>query len=238
MHLIVGLGNPGKKYAANRHNIGAMAVDEIARAHGFEPFRKKFSGLFADGRIEGKRTLLLKPQTFMNNSGESVQAAASFFKLDPCDISVIYDELDLAPGKVRIKTGGGNGGHNGLRSIDPRIGRDYQRIRLGIGHPGHKELVTRHVLSDFHKIDHEWLDPLLDAIGKNAALIVSKDASGLMNKLALAVQQADERALRGEKSPPRHSETPQKQPDTSARNQTGPDKGPLAAALSKLFSKE
>ena len=244
MHLIVGLGNPGKKYAGNRHNIGAMSVDRIARIHGFEPFRNKFKGLFADGRIDGLRTLLLKPQTFMNNSGDSVKAAAGFYQLEPHHISVIYDELDLAPGKVRIKTGGGNGGHNGLRSIDPRIGREYQRIRLGIGHPGHRELVTRHVLSDFHKIDNEWLPPLLEALGQNAQLIVKRDASGLMNKLALAVQIADQVAedtrLRnsGPEAPRPRQRSPGHDRETPPVQEKSDDRGPLASALSKLFNKE
>ena len=240
MHLIVGLGNPGNKYAKNRHNIGAMAIDEIARQNSFSPFRSKFKGLLAEGKLGNERVALLKPQTFMNNSGDSVQAAAKFFKLEPAQISVIYDELDLVPGKVRVKTGGGNGGHNGLRSIDPQIGRDYQRVRLGIGHPGHKEMVTRHVLSDFHKIDYEWLDPLLDAIAKNAAMLVTGDASGFMNKMALAVQTADEKAQDRQSQPAdkqskgKLAENRKHQP---AKQPSSPD-GKMASMLKKLFTKD
>jgi PTH1 family peptidyl-tRNA hydrolase len=136
MRLIVGLGNPGDKYRSNRHNIGFMAADAIAGRHAFGPWRQKFRGLVAEGTIDGEKVLLLKPQTFMNNSGDSVGAAVNFHKLDPADVIVIYDELDLVPGKARVKVGGGNGGHNGLRSIDPQIGTGYKRVRLGIGHPG------------------------------------------------------------------------------------------------------
>ena len=147
MHLIVGLGNPGDKYRNNRHNIGFLAVDAIARRHGFPPFREKLKGLISEGTIEGEKVLLLKPQTYMNSSGDSVHAVARFYKLDASDISVLYDEIDLAPGKSRVKVGGGNGGHNGLRSIDPQIGLNYRRVRLGVGHPGHKDLVMHHVFS-------------------------------------------------------------------------------------------
>ncbi len=239
MHLIVGLGNPGQQYAANRHNVGAMAVDAIAREHQFPPFRSKFKGLFADGRIGKDRVLLLKPQTYMNHSGDAVQAAAAFYKLSPQDITVIHDELDLAPGKVRIRTGGGNGGHNGLRSIDPQIGRDYQRVRIGIGHPGSKAQVNRHVLSDFHKADHEWLDPVLQTIGQNAQMLVSGDGPGLMNRLALALQRADA-GTKGNNAPPpagkqgktRNTERAEKAPDQTS------NEGPLAGMLKKLFKQD
>ncbi len=187
MHLIVGLGNPGDKYSRNRHNIGFLAVEEIARRHNFPPFREKFKGLIAEGTIAGEKVLILKPQTFMNASGESVEAALQFYKLGPADITVVYDEIDLVPGKSRIKRGGGNGGHNGLRSIDPRLGPDYRRIRLGIGHPGHKDAVMPWVLGDFSKADRDWLEPLLTALADNADLIVKGDDNTLMNKLAIAV---------------------------------------------------
>ena len=166
MHLIVGLGNPGAEYAGHRHNVGFMAVDEIARHHNFPAFRQKFSALVSEGVVDGEKLLLLKPQTFMNLSGDAVGQAAKFYKLTPADISVIHDELDLAPGKVRIKSGGGHGGHNGLRSIEAHLGKDFVRVRIGIGHPGHKERVNPHVLSNFHKADGEWLAPLLDALAK------------------------------------------------------------------------
>ncbi len=232
MHLIVGLGNPGKKYQNNRHNIGAMALEAIARQHGFPPFKQKFKGLFCDGTIEGNRVGLLFPQTYMNKSGDSVRAAVQFYKLSPSDVSVIYDELDLNPGKVRIKTGGGHGGHNGLRSIDPQIGKDYQRVRLGIGHPGSKERVTSHVLGDFHKIDHEWLDALLEAVGQNAAMLVNKNASGFMNKMALAVQKADEQVLAAQK------QKPAKKTAKSLEQNKNSQQGQLASMLKKLFNKD
>ncbi|KRA40160.1 aminoacyl-tRNA hydrolase [Devosia sp. Root635] len=191
MKLLVGLGNPGGQYEGNRHNIGFMAVDAIARAHGITQFRSKHAGLLAEGNIGGEKVILLKPQTFMNRSGDSVQQVAQFYKIAPSDIIVFYDELDLAEGKVRVKVGGGNGGHNGLRSIDPQIGLGYKRVRLGIGHPG-KEFVTHHVLGDFAKADRDWVEPLLGAVGKHVAMLVKGDDSGFMNKLALATRPAEE----------------------------------------------
>ena len=203
MQLIVGLGNPGDKYAKNRHNIGFLAVEEIARRHGFPPFREKFKGLVSEGTIGGEKVLILKPQTFMNSSGESVEAAAQFYKLTPADITVVYDELDLMPGKARIKRGGGNGGHNGLRSIDPRIGTEYRRVRLGIGHPGHKDRVMPWVLGDFSKADLDWLEPLLGTLADNADLLVQGDDNTLMNRLAIAVNgDGAEREARPETADP------------------------------------
>ena len=187
MRLIVGLGNPGNDYRNNRHNIGFMAIDAIASEHGFPAFKKKYKGLFSDGKIAGERVLLLKPQTFMNRSGASVAALASFFKIAPKDIIVFYDELDLVAGKVRVKTGGGNGGHNGLRSIDPVIGKEYKRVRLGIGRPTHKAQVTKYVLGDFAKSDNEWLEKLLEAAAQNVGLLLDENDAQFMNKMALAV---------------------------------------------------
>ena len=187
MLLITGLGNPGPRYAKQRHNIGFMAADAIARRHSFSSWSKKFQAEVADGTIAGEKVLLIKPQTFMNLSGEAVGKALRFYKLDLSDLIVIYDELDLQPGKARIKTGGGNGGHNGIKSIDAHCGKDYRRLRLGIGHPGHKERVNAHVLGDFAKADSQWLDPLLDAIGENSDLLVKGDDSSFLNKLTLAV---------------------------------------------------
>jgi PTH1 family peptidyl-tRNA hydrolase len=187
MLIIAGLGNPGAKYADNRHNIGFMAVDAIQRRPGFGPWSKKFKAEISEGELGGEKVLLMKPQTFMNLSGEAVGEAMRFFKLGPQDIVAIYDELDLPAGKARIKTGGGHGGHNGVKSLDAHCGKDYRRLRLGIGHPGAKELVHNHVLGDFAKADQTWLSPLLDTLADNAEMLVKGEDSQLMNKLALAV---------------------------------------------------
>lgn len=231
MKLLVGLGNPGAQYAGNRHNIGFMAIDALASAHGISTWKAKHSGLVAEGTVGGERVLLLKPQTFMNKSGDSVQQAARFFKIANADIVVFYDELDLAPGKVRVKVGGGNGGHNGLRSIDPQIGLDYKRVRLGIGHPG-KENVTHHVLSDFAKADKAWLDPLLDEIARQAPLLLNGDDAGFMNKLALAVK-SDE-PQKAEKPAPKAQSHIRQARDTKPQAEL-PKSGPMADMLSKLF---
>lgn len=229
MKLLVGLGNPGSQYEGNRHNIGFMALDAIARAHGITQFRAKHGGQLAEGSIGGEKVLLLKPQTFMNRSGDSVQQVAQFYKLAPSDIIVLYDELDLAAGKVRVKVGGGNGGHNGLRSIDPQIGLDYKRVRLGIGHPG-KEFVTHHVLGDFAKAEHAWLDPLLDAVGKHADMLIKGDDNGFMNKLALALKPTDEPAPKP--APAGQSHIRQARP--SKPQVEVPKTGPMAEMLRKL----
>ena len=230
MKLLVGLGNPGSQYEGHRHNVGFMALDAIARAHGITQFRSKHAGLLAEGNIAGQKVLLLKPQTYMNRSGDSVQQVAQFYKLAPADIVVLYDELDLAPGKVRVKVGGGNGGHNGLRSIDPQIGLDYKRVRIGIGHPG-KEFVTHHVLGDFAKADRDWLEPLLDAIGRNADMLVKGDDNGFMNKLALAVKPSEEPA---EKPAPK-AQSHIRQARASKPQIEVPKSGPMADMLKKLL---
>lgn len=185
MLLLVGLGNPGEKYLRHRHNVGFMAVDAIAGAHGFGPARKKFQGEIREGELGGAKAIILKPTTFMNDSGQSVGAAMRFYKLAPADVVAFHDELDLAPGKIKAKLGGGNAGHNGLRSIDEHIGADFRRVRIGIGHPGDKTRVTGHVLGDFAKADHDWLDPLLAAIAKSAPFLVEGDA-----RFATAVAQS------------------------------------------------
>jgi PTH1 family peptidyl-tRNA hydrolase len=186
MLLWVGLGNPEPGMARNRHNIGFMAVQAIASRHGFAPWRVRFKGMATEGRIGEQKVLLLRPMTYMNLSGESVQEAASFFKIVPADITVFHDELDIAPGNVRAKKGGGNAGHNGLRSIDQRLGTpDYWRVRLGIGHPGDKARVTGHVLSDFSKAE-TWLAPLLDEVAANADLL----AAGKLDEFCARVKQA------------------------------------------------
>ncbi len=185
MRLVVGLGNPGARYARNRHNIGFMAVDAIARRHGIGGFRSRFKGEIAEGPIAGERRLLLKPQTFMNVSGESVAAAARFFKLLPEEIVVIHDEIDLRPGKVRVKRGGGTAGHNGLRSIDAHIGNDFWRVRIGIGHPGVKELVQPYVLQNFPAEETSlWVAPLLDAIADTIGLLLSGAPDAFMSEVA------------------------------------------------------
>ena len=187
MLIIAGLGNPGSKYAGNRHNVGFMAVDAIQRRAGFSPWSKKFKAEISEGEIDGEKVLLIKPQTFMNLSGESVGEAMRFYKLTPSNIVAIYDELDLAPGRTRLKTGGGHGGHNGIKSLDAHCGKEYRRLRIGIGHPGSKEQVHNHVLGDFAKSDKVWLEPLMDAIADNAGMLVKGEDSRLMNKLTLAV---------------------------------------------------
>lgn len=190
MLLFVGLGNPGKSYAGNRHNIGFMAVDEIARAHNFPPFRAKFQGNATEGAIGSERVILLKPTTYMNESGRSVGEAAKFYKIALKDIVVFHDELDLAAGKLRVKIGGGNAGHNGLRSITAHLGNDYKRVRLGISHPGDKALVHNHVLSDFAKSEQGWVSALNDAIARNADLLARGDDPGFQNKVHLAMAAA------------------------------------------------
>lgn len=187
MKMFVGLGNPGSKYAGNRHNIGFMALDQIASDHSFAPWRGKFQGQLSEGRLGREKVILLKPETFMNLSGQSVGEAMRFFKLEPADITVFHDELDLAPGKCRVKMGGGHAGHNGLRSMHQHIGENYQRVRLGIGHPGHKDRVSGYVLHDFAKADAEWLDDLLRGIGDGAPHLADGDAARFMNAVALRV---------------------------------------------------
>jgi len=187
MLLLVGLGNPGTGYAKHRHNIGFMAIDTIARRHGFGPFRAKFRGLVGEGEISGRKVLALKPETFMNESGQSVEAARAFYRIPPGDVIVFHDEIDLAAGKVRVKRGGGHAGHNGLRSIHAHIGPDYGRVRLGIGHPGDKDKVTGHVLKNFAKADRAWLETILEAIAENFGLVVEGDDAAFMSKVALAV---------------------------------------------------
>ena len=177
MRLFVGLGNPGSKYANNRHNIGFMAVDEIARRHGFAPWRRRFQGETSEGTLDRERVVLLRPTTYMNESGRAVQEAANFFKLGVDEIIVFQDELELPPAKVRVKIGGGIAGHNGLRSISSHIGNDYRRVRLGIGHPGVKELVHSHVLSDFAKSDRPWVEALCEAVADNAGLLLTGQAT-------------------------------------------------------------
>ena len=188
MLLFVGLGNPGARYAGNRHNIGFMVVDAIAKRHGIGPWRRRFQGVSAEGPLGGERVLLLLPGTFMNDSGRAVAEAAHFYKLELSDITVFHDEIELSPGKVRVKTGGGVAGHNGLRSISAHVGNDYRRVRIGVGHPGSKELVHGHVLSDFAKGERPWVEALCGIIADNAELLAKGQDSSFQNKVHLAMQ--------------------------------------------------
>lgn len=187
MKIFAGLGNPGAKYARNRHNIGFMALDRIADDHGFSPWRAKFQALISDGRLGSQKVLLVKPQNFMNTSGQPVGEALRFHKLSAEDLTVFHDELDLAPGKLRIKSGGGHAGHNGLRSIHAHVSADYDRVRMGIGHPGHKDRVAGYVLSDFAKADEAWLDDLLRGISEGAVALAEGDGARFQNAVALRV---------------------------------------------------
>ena len=188
MLLFVGLGNPGSRYAGNRHNIGFMVVEAIAKRHGIGPFRRRFQGVSAEGPLGGERVQLLLPGTFMNESGRAVAEAAHFYKLGLADIVVFHDEIDLAAAKVRVKAGGGIAGHNGLRSISAHVGNDYRRVRIGVGHPGAKELVYAHVLNDFAKDERPWVEALCDIIADNAGLLAKGQDSSFQNKVHLAMQ--------------------------------------------------
>jgi peptidyl-tRNA hydrolase, PTH1 family len=187
MLLLVGLGNPGARYVGNRHNIGFLAVQEIAKRQGLGPWRRRFAGVACEGPLGGVRTLLLLPGTFMNESGRAVAEASHFYKLSPAQITVFHDEIDLPPGKVRVKIGGGIAGHNGLRSISEHIGNDYRRIRIGVGHPGDKDLVQHYVLSDFAKSDRGWVEALIAIIGDNAELLARGQDASFQNKVHLAM---------------------------------------------------
>jgi PTH1 family peptidyl-tRNA hydrolase len=191
MKLFVGLGNPEQRHAFNRHNVGFMAVDAIAAAHGFADWRKRFEGLVAEGRLGQEQVLLLKPQTFMNASGRAVGEAMRFYKLKPGDVVVFHDELDLAPGKIRVKTGGGLAGHNGLRSTTSHIGSNFTRVRVGIGHPGRRDHVKRYVLHNFTKADSAWLEPLLGTIAADAPLLAEGAIEKFQSRVAQAMQKVE-----------------------------------------------
>ncbi|MBB4272501.1 aminoacyl-tRNA hydrolase [Rhizobium mongolense] len=236
MLIIAGLGNPGSKYAGNRHNIGFMAADAIHRRHGFSPWSKKFKAEISEGELGGEKVLLIKPQTYMNLSGEAVGEAIRFYKLQPSDLVAIYDELDLPPGKARLKIGGGNGGHNGIRSLDAHCGKDYRRLRLGIGHPGVKELVQHHVLGDFARADQAWLQPLLETLADNADMLVRREDSQFMNKLALAVGGKAEAEAEADKPKPEKKPAAQSHIHQARHPQPKlPATGPMAEMLKKMF---
>ena len=212
MQLFVGLGNPGPKYAGHRHNVGFMAIDAIAQAHGFGAWRSKFQGQIAEGRLGDEKVVLLKPETFMNNSGQSVGEAMRFYKLAPADITVFHDEIDLAPAKLRVKQGGGHAGHNGLRSLHGHIGDDYGRVRIGVGHPGHKDAVPVYVLKDFSKADQGWLADMLAGIADGAANLAAGDAGRFQNAVALRLKppkaKADAPKSKADAKPPPQEEAP------------------------------
>jgi PTH1 family peptidyl-tRNA hydrolase len=187
MQLFVGLGNPGAKHAANRHNIGFMVVETIAKRHSFAPWRRRFQGVATEGTIGGDKVLLLLPGTYMNESGRAVAEAMHFYKLPLIDIAVFHDEIELPLSKVRVKVGGGVAGHNGLRSISAHVGNDYKRVRIGVGHPGVKEMVHAHVLGDFAKSERPWVETLCDVMADNAGLLAGAKDSSFQNKVHLAM---------------------------------------------------
>jgi PTH1 family peptidyl-tRNA hydrolase len=216
MKIWVGLGNPGAKYSRNRHNIGWMALDRIAQDHGFGPWRSKFQGAISEGRLGGEKIMLIKPETYMNRSGQSVLQAMQFFKSTPDDITVFHDELDLAPGKLRVKTGGGHAGHNGLRSLHGHIGQAYHRIRIGIGHPGQKNLVAHYVLADFAKSDADWLDNVIRGISDGAPALAMGDTGRFMNAVSLKTAPP-----RSSKPKPDMAQTPRPAPTPNPDTRTG-----------------
>ena len=234
MLLIVGLGNPGAQYARNRHNVGFMAADMIHRRHGFPPWRRRFHAEISEAPLGPDKCLLLKPQTYMNESGRAVQEAAHFYKLAPASIMVIHDEVDLPPGKIRMKAGGGVAGHNGLRSIGAAIGDGFRRLRIGVGHPGGKEMVANYVLHDFAKADAAWLAPLLDAIADNASLLAEGKDATFANRLHAATGETDEKKARTGKgvAPP-----PESKPEGGGKPAETKGEGALARGLRKLFGR-
>jgi len=224
MKLFVGLGNPGPKYEGNRHNIGYMALDAIARAHDFPPWRKKFQALVSEGTIGGARVMLMKPETYMNESGRAAGEALRFLKIDPADVAVFHDELDLAPSKVKVKLGGGNAGHNGLRSISAHIGNEYVRVRLGIGHPGSKDAVTYYVLNDFAKSERAWVSELLDALARAAPYLAKGDDARFLSDVARFTQaEADPEPRKARQAlPPQTAETPKDEAPAPQRQANKP----------------
>lgn len=236
MKLFVGLGNPGDKFAGNRHNIGFMAVERIARANGFSPWRKKFSGLISEGSLGGQRVTLLKPETFMNDSGRAVSDAVRFLKIDSGAVVVFHDELDLLPGKIKVKVGGGNAGHNGLRSISAHLGNDFVRVRIGIGHPGSKDAVSPYVLNDFAKSERAWAGEMLDAIADASPQLAKGDEARFLNDIALKTKaDKDEPILPAAKKVAREPQAPEKQPP--ARHPAGERAHKRQSALAQNLKK-
>ena len=235
MILVVGLGNPGPEYARNRHNIGFMAADELVRRHSFGPWRAKFQGEIAEGTIGPDKVLVLKPLTYMNLSGQSVGAAARFLKVPVEDIIVIHDELDLAPGRLRVKRGGGAGGHNGLKSIDQHLGQNYRRVRLGIGHPGDKDRVAGYVLHDFAKADQAWVEPLVDAVADGFPLLLKGDEPGFMNRVTTLTAPPKPKKDKPAASPDTANPA---EPTTTPAPSTRAPSGSLADALRAALQKK
>ncbi len=231
MKLFVGLGNPGADHALNRHNVGFMAVDAIAAFHNFPAWRKRFQGFAAEGRLAGEPVLLLKPATYMNESGRSVGEAIRFYKLKLEDVIVFHDELDLAPGKVRVKTGGGVAGHNGLKSLTAHIGNDYVRVRIGIGHPGHRDLVVKYVLRNFTKSDHAWLETLLGAIAEDAPYLAEGAYDRFQSHVAHAMQNEQQAEPPPKPARPRSRRDKEKRVDASAKIEPAKHEGSLAGML-------
>ncbi len=234
MKLFVGLGNPGAQYAFNRHNIGFMAVDAIAAAHDFPAWRKRFSGLVSEGRLGGEQVILLKPMTYMNESGRAAGEAARFYKLGEEDVIVFHDELDLAPGKVRVKTGGGVAGHNGLKSLTAHLGNDYVRVRIGIGHPGQRDRVVGYVLHDFAKADHDWLEPLLGAMAAAAPHLADGAYDKFQSQIAHVMQGGAEPVQKTPRAKPAPKPKPSRETTQAAESpkpEPGTKEGPLAGML-------
>jgi PTH1 family peptidyl-tRNA hydrolase len=224
MKILVGLGNPGSKYERNRHNVGFMAIDAIASRYGAGPWRRRFQGQAAELDIERMKYLLLKPETYMNESGRAISEAMRFYKMSPADVIVFHDEIDLEPGKLRVKFGGGHAGHNGLRSVSAHLGNDYQRVRIGVGHPGHRDAVSHYVLHDFAKADSAWLEPLIEGIARGVPHLLAGNDAKFMNEVA--------RVARPPKSEKRAAE-PAKPAVTPEPSAVAPAKEPAQAAKPK-----
>ncbi len=231
MKLFVGLGNPGAQYARHRHNVGFVALDKIVAAHNLGSWRKRFQGETAEGTLGGERVVLLKPMTYMNDSGRSVGEAARFLKIDVGDIYVFHDEIDLAPGKLKVKVGGGNAGHNGLRSLTAHMGNEYHRVRIGVGHPGAKDAVAYYVLRDFAKVEYGWLDPLLDAMAEAAPFLAKGDSARFLSQVALKTREDD--------APDEKDAPPPEKPVRAPRNPhpAGERAGKRAGALAENLKK-
>jgi peptidyl-tRNA hydrolase, PTH1 family len=224
MKILVGLGNPGSKYERNRHNVGFMAIDAIASRHGASAWRRRFQGQAAEIDIDRGKYLLLKPETYMNESGRAVSEAMRFYKMSPADVIVFHDEIDLEPGKLRVKFGGGHAGHNGLRSISAHIGNDYQRVRIGVGHPGSREAVAHYVLHDFAKVEGQWLEPLLEAISRGVPHLLTGNDAKFMNEVA--------RVARPAKAKPKPAKAAESEPEKPAAPE------PIAAAAQPAAAKQ